>query len=50
MVKGFPFNIFIEASINSLKLCGSTFVDKPTAIPSAPEANKSGNFTGKLFG
>ena len=31
-----PFNTAIEASINSLKLCGRIFVLKPTAIPSTP--------------
>ena len=40
----------MEESINSLKLCGNTFVESPTAIPSAPEANNNGNFTGRLLG
>jgi hypothetical protein len=48
--KVFPFNILIEASMSSLKLCGSTFVESPTAIPSAPCAKSNGNFTGRLFG
>jgi hypothetical protein len=45
-----PLKIWIEASINSLKLCGKIFVAKPTAIPSTPCANTKGNFTGKVIG
>ena len=49
-MKGFPFSIFIEASMSSLKLCGKTLVERPTAIPSAPCAKSNGNFTGRLLG
>ena len=40
----------IEAFINSIKLWGKIFVDRPTAIPSAPCARSRGNFTGKFIG
>ena len=46
----FPFKIETEASINSIKLWGSIFVDNPTAIPSAPCANSKGNLIGKDSG
>ena len=45
-----PLKYFIDESINSIKLWGKTFVDNPTAIPSAPWANSKGNFRGKLTG
>ena len=38
------------ASINSLKLCGSIFDARPTAIPSTPSARRSGNLTGRATG
>ena len=40
----------IDDLISSLKLWGIILVDKPTAIPSAPEVNNIGNFTGRLTG
>ena len=45
-----PCKCLIDASISSLKLCGSILVDKPTAIPSPPCAKSIGNLTGKWMG
>ena len=50
IVNRFPCRCLTEASISSIKLCGSTFVESPTAIPSAPCANNKGNITGRLIG
>jgi len=40
----------MDASISSLKLWGSIFDESPTAIPSAPNASRRGNLTGKVTG
>ena len=40
----------MAASQISLKLCGRIFDDSPTAMPSAPCASSSGNFTGSVIG
>ena len=40
----------MEASINSIKLCGSTLDASPTAIPSTPWNSNNGNLTGRLIG
>ena len=45
-----PRRNLIDASISSLKLCGSNLEASPTAIPSTPCANNRGNFTGNVTG
>ena len=45
-----PRSASILASIISIKLCGRILQANPTAIPSAPCANKTGNLAGSVSG
>ena len=45
-----PRRYFTAESQISFRLWGRIFDDSPTAIPSAPWASRSGNFTGSVMG
>ena len=48
--KSSPCRYLMAASQISQKLWGRIFDDSPTAMPSAPCASSSGNFTGSVMG